>query len=64
MGLQDKLKRLEKSLRGKLGHIELSDGTRYWFDPEEHQKEIWGRGQAGPGPPRDRCLRHGAHEPS
>jgi hypothetical protein len=35
MALRDKLRRLEKTMRGKLAHFELADGQTYYFDPEE-----------------------------
>jgi len=38
MALRDKLRRLEKSMRGTLGHFELADGSRYYFDPQEAMK--------------------------
>jgi len=34
MALRDKLRRLEKNMRGQLGYFELADGTRYYFDPQ------------------------------
>ncbi len=34
MGFRDKMRRLEKATHGKLEYIELSDGSRYWYDPE------------------------------
>src|SRR5918997_4651733 len=35
MGVKDRLRRLQKAARGKLDHIELADGSRYWFDRQE-----------------------------
>src|SRR3712207_6418424 len=35
MGLRAKLTRLEKAMQGNLSSIELTDGSRYWFDPQE-----------------------------
>ncbi len=34
MSLKGKLRRLEKAARGKLGHFELADGRRYYFDQQ------------------------------
>ncbi len=31
--MQGKLNRLEKAMRGKMDYLELTDGTRYYFDP-------------------------------
>jgi hypothetical protein len=39
--MRNRLRRLEKAARGKLGHIELADGSRHWFDPEETYKELF-----------------------
>jgi len=33
MGARDKLRRLEKATRGHLKSFELSDGSRYYYDP-------------------------------
>lgn len=41
MALRDKLRRLEKVARGKLGSFELADGSRYYFDPEDVYKETF-----------------------
>ena len=41
MGLKDKLARVERTVRGTLDHIELADGTRYWFAPAETAKELF-----------------------
>ncbi len=41
MALRDKLRRLEKNMRGQLGHFELADGTRYYFDPQESFKHTF-----------------------
>jgi hypothetical protein len=38
MGLRDKFRRLEKTLRGQLASFELADGQRFYFDPEEAHK--------------------------
>jgi hypothetical protein len=38
MALQDKLRRLEKAMRGTLSSFELADGSRYYFDPQEAGK--------------------------
>lgn len=35
MGVKDRLRCLQKAARGKLDHIELADGSRYWFDRQE-----------------------------
>jgi len=35
MALRDKLRRLEKTVRGNLKSFELADGRRYYFDPQE-----------------------------
>ena len=35
MSLRAKLARLEKAMQGNLSSIELTDGSRYWFDPQE-----------------------------
>lgn len=34
MALRDRLQRLEKSMRGQLGHFELANGQRHYFDPQ------------------------------
>ena len=35
MALRDRLRRLEKTMQGKLAHFELEDGQRFYFDPQE-----------------------------
>ena len=35
MALQDRFRRLEKAMRGKLSYFELSDGRQFYFDPQE-----------------------------
>jgi hypothetical protein len=41
MALRDKLARLEKAMQGNLSSIELTDGSRYWFDPQETGIELF-----------------------
>jgi hypothetical protein len=35
MALRDRLRRLEKTMRGRLAYFELADGQTYYFDPQE-----------------------------
>ena len=42
MGLRAKLARLEKAMQDNLSSIELKDGSRYWFDPQETGIELFG----------------------
>jgi hypothetical protein len=35
MALRDKLRKLEKNMRGTMGSFELADGTRFFFDRQE-----------------------------
>jgi hypothetical protein len=42
MGLRAKLARLEKAMQDNLSSIELADGSRYWFDPQETGIELFG----------------------
>jgi len=48
MALRDKLRRLEKTMRGLLGCIELADGSRYFYEPGEVWREVFRHGS--------RCL--------
>jgi hypothetical protein len=41
MGLRAKLSRLQKAMRGNMDYIELVDGSRHWFDPEDASKELF-----------------------
>ena len=41
MGLRDKLRRLEGASRANLEHLELVDGSRYYYDPLEVSKAIY-----------------------
>jgi hypothetical protein len=41
MALRDKLARLEKAMQDNLSSIELADGSRYWFDPQETGIELF-----------------------
>ena len=56
MSSRGRLRRLEASLRGKLGCIELADGSRRWYDRREVGTELfpfscdWLRAQARGGP--------------
>jgi hypothetical protein len=54
MGLRDELSRLRASLRGELESFELTDGNRFWFDPQAVGAELFLHGCA--------CLRAGAPE--
>lgn len=61
MGLREKLARLQKTVEGHVGHIELADGSRYLYEPEEVGPEIFihgsncltadYRGEPRPDPP-------------
>jgi hypothetical protein len=44
MALRDKLRRLEKTMRGNLDYIELADGTHYYFEPEKIWSELFMHG--------------------
>jgi hypothetical protein len=35
LALWDKVRRLEKAMRGRLSYFELEDGRQYYFDPQE-----------------------------
>ena len=35
------MRRLEAAVRGTLDHIELADGSRYWYDPAETAKALY-----------------------
>jgi len=39
MGTKGRLRRLQRAMRGKLDFIELADGSRHYFDPEEAVKD-------------------------
>ncbi len=39
MALRDKLRKLEKTMQGKLSSFELADGRRHYFDPTEAFKD-------------------------
>ena len=39
--MRGRLRRLEAAVRGTLDHIELADGSRYWYDPAETAKELF-----------------------
>jgi hypothetical protein len=41
MAIRDKLRRLEKTLRGQLAYIELVDGSRYFYEPEKVWSELF-----------------------
>ncbi len=41
MALRDKLRRLEKTVRGKLPYFELADGSRYFYEPEAVWSELF-----------------------
>ncbi len=41
MGKLSKLRRLERVMRGNLDHIELIDGSRYYFEPEKVWSEVF-----------------------
>ncbi len=41
MALRDKLRRLEKTMRGKLASFELADGSRYFYEPEAAWGELF-----------------------
>jgi len=38
MALRDRLRRLEKTMRGQLAYFELADGGRFYFDRDEKAK--------------------------
>jgi hypothetical protein len=53
MALRDRLRRLEKTMQGKLAHFELEDGQRFYFDPQEafnSMGAVWKR-EPRPEPP-------------
>jgi hypothetical protein len=41
MALRDRLRRLEKTMRGRLSSFELADGTHYYFEPEKVWSELF-----------------------
>jgi hypothetical protein len=41
MGLRARARRLQLALRGNMDHIELVDGSRHWFDPEDASKVLF-----------------------
>ncbi len=41
MGLRDKFRRLEKTMRGTLASFELVDGSRYFYEPEKAWSELF-----------------------
>ncbi len=41
MGLRGRLARLEKAMQGNLSSIELTDGSRYWFNSQETSIELF-----------------------
>jgi hypothetical protein len=41
MALRDRLRRLEKTMRGRLSSFELADGTTFYFEPEEQSKAMF-----------------------
>ncbi len=41
MALRDKLRKLEKNMRGTMGSFELADGTRFFFDRQESFKNVF-----------------------
>jgi hypothetical protein len=41
MGLRAKLARLEKAMQRNLSSIELANGGRFWFDPQESGIELF-----------------------
>ena len=42
MALRDRLRKLEKSMQGKLSSFDLADGTRYFFEPMQAHKAAFG----------------------
>jgi hypothetical protein len=42
MALRDKLRKLEKTMRGNMGSFELKDGKRYYFEPMQAYKSAFG----------------------
>jgi hypothetical protein len=42
--LRNRLRRAEQELRGDLDYLELTDGSRYYFDPRQAQWDIWWEG--------------------
>src|SRR5215212_168897 len=38
MGIRDKLRRLERALRGQMGSFELEDGSRHYYDPASPER--------------------------
>jgi hypothetical protein len=59
--VRNKLRRLEKAMRGKLSYIELADGSRHWFEPRKTHAALFAywsdsmravhRGEERPEPP-------------
>jgi hypothetical protein len=41
VGIRDKLRRLQRAAQGHLEYIELEDGTRYWYEPQEVGIELF-----------------------
>jgi hypothetical protein len=41
MGLRARARRLQLAMRGNMDYIELVDGSRHWFDPEDASKELF-----------------------
>lgn len=61
MGLRDKFRRLEQTMRGQLASFELADGSRHFYEPEKAWAELFRhhsdsmradhRGEPRPAPP-------------
>jgi hypothetical protein len=61
MSLRGKLDRLQKAMRGNLEYVELADGGRHWYDPEDAVRDLFShsmdsltadyRGEPRPEPP-------------
>ena len=61
MGLKEKLARLKKATEGRVNSIELTDGSRYFYEPEEVGVAVFKHGcdclradygsEPRPGPP-------------
>ena len=57
MGLRDKLARLEKAMQDNLSSIELADGTRYRYNPDEVWRQLWGHASASARADYERKVR-------
>jgi hypothetical protein len=44
MGLKEKIGRLKRAMEGRVDYIELVDGSRYFYEPEQIWGQVFGHG--------------------